>query len=160
LLNTPVELNARDLGATVLWSPATFLDEPGSVNPNFLATSLIEQQYTIKITTALGCVTVDTQYVKTIKEVKMYIPTAFTPNNDGRNDYLRPILLGIKDMRYFRVYNRWGQLVYDMHTGDERGWDGLVGGMIQQTGVYVWMIEGIGLDNKRYFQRGTVTLIR
>jgi gliding motility-associated-like protein len=160
LLNTPIELKARGFGASVLWSPATYLDEPNSISTNFLSPILVDKQYTIAITTALGCVTVDTQLVKTIKEVKIYVPTGFTPDNNGRNDYLRPILIGIKELRFFRIYNRWGQLVYDIHTGDERGWDGNIGGMIQQTSVFVWMIEGIGLDNKRYFQKGTVTLIR
>jgi gliding motility-associated-like protein len=74
---------------------------------------------------------VDTQIVKTLKEVKIYVPTAFTPNNDGRNDYLRPILLGVKQLQYFRVYNRWGQVVYTMQP-NQLGWDGTLNGQ-QQT---------------------------
>lgn len=160
LLNTPVQLNARPIGINANWSPARYLDDPSSFQPNYLTNELIEQTYTITITTALGCVTVDTQMVKTIKEVKVYVPTGFTPNNDGRNDRLRPILLGVKELRYFRVYNRWGQLAYDMRNGDEKGWDGYVGGMLQDTNVFIWMVEAIGLDNKKYIQKGTVTLIR
>ena len=160
LLNIPVQLTARPIGISASWSPGRYLDDPSLFQPNYLTNELIEQTYTITITTALGCVTVDTQMVKTVKEVKVYVPTGFTPNNDGKNDRLRPILLGVKELRYFRVYNRWGQLAFDMRNGDERGWDGSVGGMLQDTGVFVWIVEAIGLDNKKYVQKGTVTLIR
>ena len=160
LLNTPVQLNARAIGISARWSPGRYLDDPSSYQPNYFTNELIEQAYTIKLTTALGCVTVDSQLVKTVKEVKVYVPTGFTPNNDGKNDRLRPIMLGVKELRYFRVYNRWGQLAYDMRNGDEKGWDGTVSGMLQDTGVFIWLVEAIGLDNKKYIQKGTVTLIR
>ncbi len=103
--------------------------------------------------------TVDTQVVKTIKEVKIYVPTAFTPNNDGLNDFLRPILIGVKELNYFRVYNRWGQVIYEM-KGNQRGWDGTIQGLLQPTGVYVWMVQGLGLDKKLHTQKGTTVLIR
>jgi gliding motility-associated-like protein len=159
VMNFPVQLNARNFGESVLWSPATYLDDPGIVSPQFNSPVLQDQIYNITITTTLGCVTVDTQMVKVIKEVKIYVPTAFTPNNDGRNDYLRPIMEGIKELHYFRVFNRWGQVVYNMGS-DERGWDGTVGGQIQQTGVFVWVVSGLGLDGRPYLMKGTVTLIR
>jgi gliding motility-associated-like protein len=143
VINNPVELQARQIGETVLWKPSIYLDEATNFTPNFNAPVLLEQTYTIEIKTALGCVTVDTQVVKTIKEVKMYVPTAFTPNNDGRNDFLRPVLIGIRELKYFRIYNRWGELIYDLRS-DERGWDGRLGGIPQTTGVYVWMVYGVG----------------
>jgi gliding motility-associated-like protein len=160
LLNLPLELKARNIGTSAIWAPSRYLDDPIRFNPIFFATELIEQNYIVTITTALGCVTADTQYVKTIKEVKVYVPTGFTPNNDGRNDRIRPILLGVKELKFFRIYNRWGQLVYDLNSGNENGWDGTVRGLLQDTGVFVWMVEAIGLDNKSYIQKGTVLLIR
>lgn len=159
VMNFPVQLTARDFGVDYQWRPAFFLDNPLIPNPNYTPPVIGDQVFTIDITTAAGCLTVDTQLVNTIKEVKVYVPTAFTPNNDGRNDFLRPIMLGVKELKYFRVFNRWGQLVYDMRSS-ERGWDGTVSGQIQGTSVYVWMIEILGLDNRRHFQKGTVTLIR
>jgi gliding motility-associated-like protein len=102
---------------------------------------------------------VDNQLVKVIKEVKVYVPTAFTPDNNGLNDYIKPIMLGIKEMKYFRIYNRGGQLVYDYHP-NEQGWDGKIGGLPQSTGVYVWMFQGLGWDKKIYTQKGTLALIR
>lgn len=159
VMNFPVQLQARDFGVSYQWRPSLYLDQTAISNPIFNAPVIGDQVYTVAITTLAGCLTVDTQLVNTIKEVKIYVPNAFTPNNDGRNDYLRPIMLGVKELKYFRIYNRWGQLVYDMRNS-ERGWDGNINGLQQGSSVYVWMVEILGLDNRRHFQKGTVTLIR
>lgn len=159
VMNFPAPLQARSFGASYQWKPSLYLDNPSLSNPVFNAPVVGDQVYTINITTAAGCLTVDTQLVNTIKEVKVYVPTAFTPNNDGLNDYLRPIMLGVKELRYFRVFNRWGQMVFNMQSS-ELGWDGTVKGQVQNTAVYVWMIEAIGLDNRLYFQKGTVALVK
>lgn len=159
VMNFPVQLQARNFGVNYQWRPSFYLDQPGISNPVFNSPRLGDQVYTVDITTAAGCLTVDTQLVNTIKEVKVYVPTAFTPNNDGLNDFLRPIMLGVKELKYFRIYNRWGQLVYDMRS-DERGWDGSIRAQQQGTSVYVWMVEILGLDNRIHYQKGTVTLIR
>ena len=67
--------------------------------------------------------------------------------------------MGIKEIKYFRVFNRWGQLIYDGRAV-EPGWDGSIGGTPQGADVFVWMVEGLGLDNKVYRRKGTVTLVR
>ncbi len=158
--NISTPLQARTFGTSVLWKPSVWLDNPAYVSPTFNAPMELEQLYMINITTAAGCVTVDTQLVKVIKEVKVYVPTAFTPNNDGLNDYLKPITLGIKELQYFRIFHRGGQMVYDYNKGNEKGWDGKIGGELQPTGVYVWMFKGIGWDKQVHIQKGTLVLIR
>jgi gliding motility-associated-like protein len=155
--NYPQQLKARTFGKEVEWSPATFLNNPTSLVPNFTGTT--DRLYTIEIVTESGCVTVDTQLVKVFKEVKFYVPSGFTPNQDGLNDFLKPIPVGIKEFKYFRVYNRWGQLIFDIND-DARGWNGKFKGKPQSTQVVVWMAEGIGIDNRLYKQKGTCTLIR
>ena len=161
VINNPIELEARTFGVSVLWNPPTYLDDVSIVKPKFNSPLSDEEFiYTIRITTASGCVTVDTQIVKTIKEVKIYVPSAFTPNNDGLNDFLKPILLGVKELQYFRIYNRWGQLVYDMQGTSQQGWNGRIGGQPQPTNVFVWIIRALGLDNKIYLRKGTVAVIR
>jgi gliding motility-associated-like protein len=157
LINSPIDLEARQFGVSVLWSPGIYLNDPTIYKPVFKGSE--DQLYTIRIETAVGCVTVDTQYVKTIEKVQIYVPTAFTPNNDGKNDYLHPILIGIKQLNYFRVYNRWGQLVFDTKK-EQPGWNGKIHGIEQSTQVFVWLIEGVGLDGKIYRQKGTAALIR
>lgn len=155
--NYPLQLQARAFGETAVWSPGTSLNTRETYTPIF--NGELDQTYTIEIKTASGCITVDTQTVKTVKQSDVYVPTAFTPNKDGLNDYLRPIFMGIKELRYFRIYNRWGQLMYERKT-ELPGWDGTVAGRPQGPGVFVWMIEGVGLDNRVITKKGTCTLVR
>ena len=97
--------------------------------------------------------------MKTVKKAEIYVPTAFTPNNDGLNDFLRPILMGIKEVRYFSIFNRWGHLLFEMKT-DQPGWDGTLKGVPQAAQVVVWVLEGLGIDNNIYRQKGTTVLVR
>lgn len=157
LINSPITLEARQFGSSILWNPATSLDDPRSYNPVFEGPA--DQLYTIRIETPVGCVTIDTQFVKTIDKIRIYVPTAFTPNNDGKNDFLHPILMGIKQLNYFRIYNRWGQLLYDSKK-EQPGWDGTIRGIEQPTQVVVWLVEGVGLDGKIYRNKGTCVLVR
>lgn len=155
--NYPLPLQAREFGESATWSPGVSLDRTETYAPVF--NGELDQTYTIEIKTASGCVTVDTQAVKTVKQSDVYVPTAFTPNKDGLNDYLRPIFMGIKELHYFRVFDRWGQLMYERKT-EMPGWDGTVAGKPQGPGVFVWMIEGVGMDNRIVTKKGTCTLIR
>jgi gliding motility-associated-like protein len=157
IIDLPFGLEARQFGDNILWSPGTWLDTRTSFTPTFTGPS--EQLYTIEIKTASGCVTVDTQLVKTVKSPEIYVPTAFTPNKDGLNDFLRPILRGIKEVRYFRIFNRWGQLLFEMKT-DQPGWDGTLSGVPQAAQAFVWMLEGIGADDIIYRRKGTSVLVR
>ena len=157
VVNYPQQLKARTFGAGVEWSPPTFLSSPNDIVTSFNGTT--DKLYTITIETAAGCVTVDTQLVKVFQEVKFYVPSGFTPNQDGLNDYLKPLAAGIKEFKYFRVYNRWGQLVFDMKD-DPRGWNGMIRGKLQATQAVVWMAEGIGINDVLYRQKGTSILIR
>jgi gliding motility-associated-like protein len=157
LIELPLTLKARQFGVNASWSPGTWLDIPNSYTPVFKGSA--DQLYLIKITTAAGCVTIDTQFVKTIDKVEVFVPTGFSPNNDGKNDRLRPTLKGIKELRYFRIFNRGGQVVYDAKT-PLPGWDGKFRGMPQSSQVFVWMLAGIGLDGKMYMQKGTCVLVR
>lgn len=156
-LNTPLQLNARTFGNSVSWNPQTFLDNPEIFNPIFNGIS--DKEFNISINTINGCNTVDTQLIRVFKEINFYVPTVFTPNNDGLNDYLKPLAAGIKEFKYFRIYNRWGQLLFDLKS-NSRGWDGKFKGLPQSTQTVVWIAEGIGLDNKNYRQKGTTVLVR
>lgn len=157
VINLPLGLEAREIGENVLWEPAVNLNNPASFTPDFKGQ--FEQLYLINIETNTGCLTVDTQLVKTIKGVEIYVPNAFTPNNDGTNDYLRPILKGVKQLLYFRVFNRWGQMLYEKRS-NQIGWDGTFKGILLQSQAVVWTLGGIGVDNILYSQKGTSILIR
>lgn len=155
--NLPLELNARPIGETITWKPGSNLNDINSFKPLF--TGSTERLYTIDIKTATQCLTIDTQLVKTISGIEIYVPTAFTPNQDGKNDYLRPVIRGIKELRYFRVFNRWGNALY-ASTKEQPGWDGTINGTPQQTQSVVWMLECVGLDNVVHTRKGTSLLLR
>lgn len=154
-----VPLDARSFGVSYNWSPAMGLSNPRIKNPT--ATVSAPETYTVTITTASGCVTVDTQLVRVFKEREIYVPTGFTPNGDGRNDRLYPILAGVTQLNYFRVYNRWGNLVFETKSAAaSSGWDGTWKGQGQPVETYVWVAEGIDIDGKTVKRNGTTLLIR
>ena len=157
IINLPLPLEARKIGETVVWKPATWLDNAASYTPGFK--SATEQQYAIQMTTAAGCITVDTQMVKTVKNVEIYIPAAFTPNNDGINDLLRPIIRGVKSIRYFRIFNRAGNLLFETVT-DRDGWNGIYKGVPQDSQTLVWILECTGVDGHVFQRKGTAVLLR
>ena len=88
------------------------------------------------------------------------MPSAFTPNGDGKNDYLFPNNALKADNLEFRIYNRMGQLVFQ--TKDwTRKWDGNINGIHQDTGVYAWLLSFVRHDTgEKVFMKGTTVLIR
>ncbi|MEO6914461.1 MAG: PKD domain-containing protein [Chitinophagaceae bacterium] len=157
VVDLPQSLFARKFGTEIAWSPGVNLDNPSSYMPVFKGSR--NQTYNISITTSTGCVTTDVQEVRIVNKIELYVPNAFTPNGDGRNDVLRPILFGIKEVRYFKVYNRGGQMLYSQNS-ELPGWDGTFNGATQSAQTVIWMAEGLGVDGKTYFRKGTAELIR
>jgi gliding motility-associated-like protein len=83
----------------------------------------------------------------------------FHPNNDGLNDRFSALPVGISTTDWFRIYNRYGQMVFE--TKDPvNGWDGRFKGKIQDTGTFTWLIRGRGYNNQLVEMKGTVILIR
>ena len=121
-----------------------------------------EKTYTLRLIVKnnIGCF--DTAYnnMKVLKSCYIAVPTAFTPNGDGLNDYLFPLNAFKADNLNFQVYDRRGNLVF--HTNDWTAkWDGRIKGEPQDTGVYVWMLRYTNRDTgKKVFQKGTSILIR
>jgi gliding motility-associated-like protein len=91
--------------------------------------------------------------------INIYVPRAFSPNNDGTNDLLKPILVGIADFHYFTVYNRWGNIVYTT-TDPNQGWDGTFKGVPQPVETYLWIAEGVDVNGRKIVTKGMVSLVR
>jgi gliding motility-associated-like protein len=157
VFNFPEQLEARKFGSNVLWFPSVSLDNPNIYSPVYKGIN--EQLYFIQIKTATGCLTVDTQLVKTYSKTAIYVPTAFTPNGDLRNERLRPFLFGFIKVNYFRIYNRWGKLLFSTNS-DLPGWDGKIENAPTGIQTVVWMIEAIDVDGKVHNQQGTTVLYR
>lgn len=89
------------------------------------------------------------------------IPNAFTPNGDGLNDVFKIVNVSNERVVDFRVFNRWGTIVYRSTDGDAaHGWDGNYKGQAQQTGVYGYLIRIAYPDGNIETYKGTVTLLR
>jgi gliding motility-associated-like protein len=157
VINKSLYLSARTFGSNYLWSPSVNLNNPTIISPIFLGTQ--EQLYQIKILAPSGCTTIDTQLVRIFKEKDIYVPKGFTPNGDGQNDRLYPFLVGIKELRFFRIINRWGVVVYESRM-DLPGWNGNYKGIPQPTDGYSWEAEAVDIDGILIRRKGTVTLIR
>ncbi|MEO8712437.1 MAG: PKD domain-containing protein [Parafilimonas sp.] len=156
LLGYPYQLKARG-GDSYTWSPSTGLDDPFSANP--IATLYGDITYTLTASTVLGCATTDTLNLKVVKGPEIYVPSAFTPNGDGKNDRFKIIPVGISRIHFFNIINRWGQVIYSSkNPGD--GWDGTLNGIPQPAGTYVWVVEGKAINDAVIKKQGTVVLIR
>lgn len=88
-----------------------------------------------------------------------YVPTAFTPNGDGLNDVLVPFVVGIRTLKKFVIYNRWGNIIFSS-TKNGEGWDGRYKGKLLDGGVYIWLLQVTDAAGKVETQKGTVTIIR
>jgi gliding motility-associated-like protein len=91
--------------------------------------------------------------------INIYVPRVFSPNNDGTNDVLKPILVGISTFHYFSVYNRWGNLIFTSQDPNQ-GWDGTFKGVAQPVETYLWIAEGIDLNGKKIVAKGMTSLVR
>lgn len=157
----PLQLNAIDVNNTgfvsYTWSPTFGLNRPDIKNP----VAILDKDfaYEVMATTADGCIATDSIKIKITYISEIFVPTAFTPNGDGKNDVLRPKLIGIKELKYFAVYNRYGELIYKS-ANENQGWDGFVKGAAQNTGTFVWMAEGVDYLGRTIFRKGTSSLIK
>lgn len=117
--------------------------------------------YTVNLTvyTPGGCSDEHMETITVTDNCGVYIPTGFTPNNDGLNDKLTPLLSDVKTFKRFSIFNRYGNLIYSTNISGE-GWDGTYRGIQQSTGVFVWTLEYISNDDKPVSLRGVVSLIR
>lgn len=152
-------LQLRGTGAlTYTWTPSTWLSSTSIPNP--VSNPQDSIRYILTGMDANGCIGVDSidVYVFRVEE-DMYVPTAFTPNGDGLNDVFKPILLGMKSLAYFRVYNRFGELMFSTSQVDH-GWNGMYKGKPQDTATFVWMAAGITYKGKLRKKKGYVVLIR
>jgi gliding motility-associated-like protein len=165
----PTDLKARQPGIdyTYKWQPDIGLNLNNTYDPVFNYGQ--SQDYTIVLTSPAGCITVDTVRVNVINSTNdirsdLYVPNAWSPNMDGSNDELYPFLINIKILKYFRVFNRWGQLMFEIKdytpSNHLKGWDGLWKGVPQPMDVYTWTVEAYGVDGRHFKKAGNAMLLR
>ncbi len=158
VVNQPLQLNATGAAEFFTWKPAFGLSDPNIANPIALLSE--NQQYILNIVSTAGCKASDTIDVRVYKvKPGLYVPNAFSPNGDGINDVFRPVLIGMRSLKYFRVYNRGGQIMFSTNVQGQ-GWDGTYKGAPQDPAVFVWIVEGEDYLGNTIFRKGSVTLIR
>lgn len=153
--------NPQPGGMYYLYNPASSVPISQSVTGIFTTAPLF-QDITFSIEFVSGTCTSERTGVpvKIVTVTEVFVPTAFTPNKDGKNDQLRPLIHGQATLNKFIIYNIYGAAVFSTsETG--KGWDGTFHGKEQPAGTYVWFFSGIDQFTGRFIQeQGSFVLIR
>lgn len=145
------------------WSPSQYLNCTSCQSPT--STPRSNMLYTVQVANSFGCTSSDSLKLNLVcDEGKVFIPNTFTPNGDGQNDLFYPRGKGVKSVLYFRIYNRFGQLVFESTrfqlNDSAAGWDGTMKGQRLNPDVFVYTAEMV-CDNDKIFQlTGNITLLR
>ncbi|HEX6432035.1 MAG TPA: PKD domain-containing protein, partial [Niastella sp.] len=144
------------------WSPADYLSCTGCQAPVSAPRSSIE--YVLKVYNQFNCEAADTIRIKALCEENVGISNAFTPNNDGNNDAFMIPSKGVSKVIFFRIFNRWGEVVFEkkdyVPDNVSGAWDGKYKGINAPEGIYVYFTEMECLAGIRFQRKGTIMLIR
>ena len=145
------------------WSPGISLTCDSCESP--VASMMSTTTYTVTVTTIHGCTASDTVTIYLFCDKnQVYIPNSFTPNGDGQNDVFYPRGSGISNIKTFRIYNRWGELMFERQNISindvSNAWDGSYNGSAPHPDVYVYLIDAVCDTGEPIFIKGDVTIIR
>lgn len=160
-INQPLQLYGIDINNTgfnnYAWSPTYGLNNPLIVNP--VAVLNRDIIYSLTAQNANGCIGIDDIKITVYEGPEIYVPNAFTPNDDSKNDILKAIPIGLKEFKFFTIFNSYGQQVFST-VNPGIGWDGTFKGVKQGMGTYVWIAEGVNYKGTIIQRKGSVILIR
>lgn len=151
--NTDFNWFTTPTGGSPVFTGPVFTTPPVNQNVTYYAEAENPITGAVSLTRAAGAITVNGSSLNDI-----FVPNAFTPNNDGKNDLLMIYGTDIKSVR-FSVYDQWGELQFQS-TNQSKGWDGTFKGRPQPVGVYVYYLEAVMNDNNQLKKKGTITLLR
>ncbi len=150
------QLDPQTNCSSFMWTPPGGLTNPYISNP--VATPPISTKYVLYGETAQGCHTRDSINIAVSAESLLALPNAFSPGN-GPNAEFKILIKGIASLNYFRIWDRWGVLVFE--TNDiGKGWDGTYNGTPQPMGVFVYQVQAVTSSGRVFEKHGNVTLIR
>lgn len=145
-------------GASVYyWSPATGLSNPIGVST--MATPTEPTTYVVSGLAANGCRNYDSVHIDIDYRDNLFVPSAFSPNGDGKNDVFRITNFSFQKLQEFRIFNRWGQEIFSTTDG-HKGWDGTWKGVLQDVGAYHYLVRVAFPDGYVETYKGDVTLVR
>ncbi|WP_202929055.1 PKD domain-containing protein [Chitinophaga agri] len=165
MAGTPVRLGGESSPDVVKWewTPAEYLDCATCATPEAIPN--LSTTYMVTAENRYGCSATDEVFVKvTCDKGAVFLPTAFSPNRDGKNEWFYPKGRGVKEVVSMRMYDRWGSLVFERDhfqiNSATAGWDGTWKGQIAPVGTYVYAIETMCEDGTTFLFRGVVTVVR
>ncbi len=163
-VGTTAQLNATgSLIHTYFWEDAGTLSCDSCYNP--IASTTVTTTYTVTVTSDFGCRNSDTVTIHYFcDKSQIFIPNSFTPNGDGQNDIFYPRGTGISIIKSFRIYNRWGQMLFERSgikiNDASNAWDGSYNGSAPRPDVYVYVIDASCETGEPINIKGDVTIIR
>lgn len=128
----------------------------GEITSNIIVTR--PGYYSVTITDFDSCTYTDSVFIETNCTPQIFVPNAFTPNNDHLNDFFNASGVSLKQYNML-IFNRWGEKLFESNS-IQTGWDGTYLGKECQQGVYLYIIYAIAIDFQSYFRKGTFTLLR
>ncbi len=138
------------------WSPPLGLSDTSIANP--IASPAVSTKFIVKASTEWGCKITDSINFHIDPSALIALPNAFTPGT-GVNNYFTILTRGIVEIHYFRIFNRWGNKVFET-SNISTGWDGTFNGKPQPFDVYVYDVEAVTNEGTIFHNTGNVTLIR
>lgn len=157
VLNEAFQLDARKIGTAYEWSPAVYLNNPSIPSP--LASISNETTFNVKITLPTGCTVVDTVMVRIFKEADIILPNAFSPNGDGINDYLQINLVQISQFKYFKLFDRYGNLIFET-LNPSINWNGTINGKPLNVDTYFWVASGTDNNGLSINRTGAIVITK
>jgi len=143
------ELDAGNPGDYYSWSPS------GETSQRIVAEEYGTHEVTVR--DQYGCESKDQVYITQKCSTLFFMPNAFTPNGNDRNEVFKPVLNDIFEFQ-FNVYNRWGELIFST-TDINEGWDGTFNGVPCMQGMYLWTVDRLGVERREHSD-GSVFLKR
>lgn len=169
---TPIIVSSKPI-TTYAWLPNRGLSATNIESPYVITATRTDRdmrddtEFILTVTDTSGCKAEGSIFVELDRNRNFYVPNAFTPNGDGRNDEFRVFgCKGVKAINYARLFDRWGNLIMEANNimpdcaGGTIVWDGLLASKKANQGVYVYLIEVEFLDDVKLLYRGDVGLIR
>lgn len=157
VIGKPTVLQSRPGGVKYEWSPSGVLDNSNIANPTAILNAAT--LFTIKVTAANGCLSVDTLPTRVFYEPEIHIPNVFSPNGDGMNDVLKLNFVNIAELKFFKVYDRYNRLVFESKSLVNT-WDGSYLGRPLPSDTYYWIFSAVDNKGNAFSKSGPIIIIK
>lgn len=142
------------------WVPSDYLSDAFIPNPNAAFPGIGIYDYVLVGTSKEGCLATDSIRIQVVDNGNIFVPNAFSPNGDGLNDAITPMIVGYARINYFYIFNRFGQKVFSTANENYPAWNGTYNGEKCDLGVYYYVINVTAPDGSVVTKKGDISLIR